>query len=130
MFVAGMMQKGLKYALLFIGVFAMVSYIVMYLWNWLLPDIIGASFIGFWQAAGLLLLSRILFGGFGQKKNKPWNKRSSHWKSKMQNKWAKMSQEQKLQFKAKMDDYCPKSWKEDNEASSSKEEEPSSSSFS
>jgi hypothetical protein len=38
---------------------------VMLLWNALLPGIFGLSGINYWQAAGLLLLSRILFGGFG-----------------------------------------------------------------
>jgi hypothetical protein len=39
--------------------------IVMSLWNWLLPPLLGLRMITFWQALGLLLLCRILFGGFG-----------------------------------------------------------------
>jgi hypothetical protein len=39
--------------------------IVMYLWNWLLPALFGWHMIGFWQALGVLVLCRILFGGFG-----------------------------------------------------------------
>ena len=39
--------------------------IVMRLWNWLLPSIAGVREIGFWEALGLLALSRILFGGSG-----------------------------------------------------------------
>jgi|SRR5215472_183584 len=39
--------------------------IVLQLWNWLLPPIFGLPLITFWQALGLLALSRILFGGFG-----------------------------------------------------------------
>jgi hypothetical protein len=35
------------------------------LWNLLLPAILGLPAIGFWQALGLLLLSRLLFGGLG-----------------------------------------------------------------
>ena len=38
---------------------------VRLLWNWLLPAIFGFPRITFWQALGLLALSRILFGGFG-----------------------------------------------------------------
>ncbi len=37
--------------------------LVMWLWNWLLPPLFGWPQIGFWQALGLLLLCRILFGG-------------------------------------------------------------------
>ena len=40
--------------------------IVQLLWNWLLPSLLGARQITFWQALGLLVLSRILFGGFGR----------------------------------------------------------------
>src|SRR5579864_1699235 len=39
--------------------------IVLHLWNWLLPPLFGWHQITFWEALGLLLLCRILFGGFG-----------------------------------------------------------------
>ena len=39
--------------------------VVMQLWNWLLPSIFGWREITFWQALGILVLCRILFGGFG-----------------------------------------------------------------
>jgi hypothetical protein len=39
--------------------------IVQMLWNWLLPALFGFPQITFWQALGVLVLSRILFGGFG-----------------------------------------------------------------
>lgn len=39
--------------------------IVLRLWNWLLPPLFGWRTITFWQALGILLLCRILFGGFG-----------------------------------------------------------------
>jgi hypothetical protein len=39
--------------------------VVMHLWNWLLPMLFGVRTINFWQALGLVLLSRILFGGWG-----------------------------------------------------------------
>ncbi len=40
------------------------GYAVMLLWNWLIPVLFGCKAIGFLQAVGLLVLSRILFGGF------------------------------------------------------------------
>jgi uncharacterized membrane protein YgcG len=40
--------------------------LVQWLWNWLLPDIFGLRRVTFWEAFGLLALSRILFGGFGR----------------------------------------------------------------
>lgn len=41
------------------------GWIVMLLWNALLPDLFHTSAIGYWQAVGLLLLARILTGGLG-----------------------------------------------------------------
>lgn len=46
------------------GVFIFGS-VVMWLWNAILPGLFGISTISFWQALGILVLSKILFGGFG-----------------------------------------------------------------
>jgi hypothetical protein len=54
---------GIPFVLFFI---ALGSALVMLLWNALLPEIFGIKAIGYWQAAGVLILSRILFGGFGR----------------------------------------------------------------
>ena len=48
-----------------IAIVAGFSALVMLLWNLVIPGIFGLSCINFWQAAGLLILSRLLFGGFG-----------------------------------------------------------------
>ena len=39
--------------------------LVRLLWNGLLPGLFGFPEVTFWQALGLLALSRILFGGLG-----------------------------------------------------------------
>ncbi|HEY6211363.1 MAG TPA: hypothetical protein VIW45_03715 [Vicinamibacterales bacterium] len=39
--------------------------VVELLWNWLMPQLFGWRAITFWQAWGLLALTRILFGGIG-----------------------------------------------------------------
>jgi hypothetical protein len=39
--------------------------VVMLLWNWLLPPLFGFQQITLLQGFGLLVLCRILFGGFG-----------------------------------------------------------------
>lgn len=44
---------------------AIGGWVVMQLWNWLLPTLFGWPQVTFWQALGILALSRILFGGFG-----------------------------------------------------------------
>jgi len=37
--------------------------LVLHLWNWLLPPLFGWRQVTFWQAVGILVLCRILFGG-------------------------------------------------------------------
>lgn len=51
--------------LIFAALFALAILGTMYLWNLLIPSIIGWSAINYGQAAGLMVLSRLLFGGFG-----------------------------------------------------------------
>ena len=40
--------------------------VVKQLWNWLMPPLFGWRQVTFWQALGLLVLCRILFGGLGR----------------------------------------------------------------
>ena len=47
-----------------IGGFFLLSWIVMLLWNFVMPSLLKTAAISYWQSAGLLLLSKILFGGF------------------------------------------------------------------
>ena len=49
--------------LVVVGV-AALGWVVMSLWNWLLPELFGIREISYLQAMGVLLLSKILFGGF------------------------------------------------------------------
>ena len=39
-----------------------IGWIVMILWNWLVPDIFSLKPIGYWQGFGLVLLARLLVG--------------------------------------------------------------------
>ncbi len=41
-----------------------LGYFVMLLWNWLMPELFGIKTITFWQAAGIIILARLVFGGF------------------------------------------------------------------
>jgi len=47
--------------ILVIPFFFLAVWIVMLLWNALLPDIFGLPVITFWQAAGIKILFRLLF---------------------------------------------------------------------
>lgn len=58
-------SKCLKIALLVVLGVAALGWLVMLLWNWLLPELfLGAQPVSYAQALGILLLSKILFGGF------------------------------------------------------------------
>lgn len=60
------LQKHLVFIpLCFVAFVALFGGAVMLLWNWLMPEILGLPALTFWQAAGLLLLCKILFGGLG-----------------------------------------------------------------
>lgn len=58
------MFRHLKFLIFWIVILAVVPFIVMLLWNILIPSILGLSAISYWQALGLFVLCRILFGGF------------------------------------------------------------------
>jgi hypothetical protein len=68
------------------------STIVMLLWNALLPSLFHFPIITFPQALGLLILSKILFGGFrgGGPKDR--------WKGRMKERWMNMQPEEKEKF--------------------------------
>lgn len=83
-------------AMAIVFVFA-VGNIVMYLWNWILPDAIGANEITFWKAIGLFVLTRILFGGFKSGRSGHRHRKGREWKEK----WMNLSAEDRLEFKEK-----------------------------
>ena len=84
--------------LLGIAMFAAISAIAMLLWNFLIPEIFGLITINFWQAAGLLVLARILFGGFGFNKGRMMMADRMHTMNPIHQKWMKMTPEQREEF--------------------------------
>lgn len=74
-----------------------VTFIVMSLWNLLLPEIIGVKSITFWQAMGILILSKILFGGFHGRFGK--GKFGNFKEKMMERKMSGMTYEEKEKFK-------------------------------
>jgi len=75
---------------------AIFSVVVMLLWNQLLPSIFGIVAINFWQALGILILSKILFGGFGFGRH---NFRHNHeHRNRIRDRWMKMSEEERKEF--------------------------------
>jgi hypothetical protein len=50
------------FILLGIGIAFLVGYLVMRLWNWLMPELFDLPMISYWQAVGVLVLAKIIFG--------------------------------------------------------------------
>lgn len=88
----------------FAGAVLLFGAIVMGLWNAILPEIIGVKAISFVQALGILLLSKILFGGFGVRGG--WKGRKREWNEKMKGKWENMTPEEKEKFKTEWRNRC------------------------
>jgi hypothetical protein len=78
-----------------------VTFVVMGLWNWLTPAVFGWRAITFWQALGILILSKILFGGF---RGRPGLNRE--WRHRMMERWAKMTPEEREKFSQSMQGRC------------------------
>jgi H+/Cl- antiporter ClcA len=93
--------RGLKFAVLAALALAAVGAVVMALWNALLPALFGWPLIGFWQALGLLLLSKILLGGFRGGRGG-----GMHWRARMADRWAQMSDEDRARFREGMRHRC------------------------
>jgi hypothetical protein len=70
------------------------GFVVMHLWNWLLPPLFGWRQIAFWQALGLLVLCRILFGGF--RLHSPGR---SNFRRRMQERCGRMTPEERERFR-------------------------------
>jgi hypothetical protein len=56
---------GIGLGILGVGLLFLFGWVVMLLWNWLMPDIFGLKTLTYWKAWGLLALSCILFGRIG-----------------------------------------------------------------
>ena len=96
-------KKIIGFAVLGIAAIALFSFLVMSLWNGILVSVLGVKLITFWQALGILVLSKILFGGFG--KGCGHNKHHA-WNEKMKEKWEKMSPEERDEFKQQWRNKC------------------------
>ncbi|MEW5800258.1 MAG: hypothetical protein AB1728_14765 [Bacteroidota bacterium] len=88
--------KAAKFLLFAALIIALFGFAVMFLWNWLIPEIFGGPTVTYWQAMGLLLLSHILVRGW-HGHDGGW--KSHRWKHKMEEKLAAMTPEEREKFK-------------------------------
>ncbi len=85
-----MRTKALK-PIIYLAIFAISGLVVMYLWNSIIPSVIGWTELNYLQSLGMIVLSRLLFGGFGGIKHK-----SEH--RKIRDELKEMSKEQKREY--------------------------------
>jgi hypothetical protein len=95
-----------------VAISALIGFVVMTLWNNLLPEILHVGTISFWQALGIFVLCKILFGfgkgghhGHGMRGGAPWMKR------KMEDRFRNMSTEDREKFREKIRNHrCGNKW--------------------
>ncbi len=91
-----------------IGLVLLLGLAVQWLWNAILPQVAPVRELSYWQAVGLLVLSKILFGGWrgrGERRGGP----SRH----LREKWRHMSAEEREQMRMAWRERCRR--RSDNE---------------
>lgn len=83
--------KFLPLVLLFVALF---GFVVLWLWNSLMPSLFGLKTIGYWQALGLVVLSRIFFGGC-----RGMGGHDGRWRHRMMERWERMTPEERERFR-------------------------------
>ena len=95
------MMRVLKFLVFAAVAVAVLGFVVMSLWNRLLPGLFGWKLIGFGQAVGLVILSKILFGGW---RGLPG--RHMYWRHRMLERWEQMTPEEREKFRAGLRGRC------------------------
>jgi len=88
------------------------GWLVMSLWNALIPAIFQGPVITFWQAIGLLVLTRLLFAGF-----RPWSsyrQHRRHWQKRWEAKMASLTPEEREKIRLAYEKRCGRYWNWDN----------------
>lgn len=90
---------------------AALGVVVMWLWNWLMPALFtGAHEVGYLQALGILVLSKILFGGIRGCGHRRKAKRRRHWEQMSPEERAQL----KEQFTSRWGHWCGATKKDDS----------------
>lgn len=104
--------RRLVFVALFVLAVLLAGGAVRLLWNGVVVPSLQAQPLSYWQALGLLLLCRILFGGWSRPQR--WQPRGPG--HRMQNKWASMSPEHRAQFRSHWKARCEQQSPEDQPA--------------
>ena len=99
--VHGVLRRVLKIILFAALAVPLFGFVVMWLWNWLMPALFGLHVISFWQAFGLLILSKILLTGFHGRAGYTGN-----WRMRFVRGWDQMTPEERDKFSAGLREAC------------------------
>jgi hypothetical protein len=81
---------------------ALFSWVVMVLWNELVPAVFHGPAIGYWQAFALLVLCRVLFGGL-----RGWRGSHGHWRRHMwRERWESLTPEERSRLRERFMERC------------------------
>lgn len=58
------------------GLAILFGFVIMWLWNWLMPELFGLTTITYWQGVGLFILLKILTGSCGSSNSCDSSKKS------------------------------------------------------
>ena len=76
--IVGLVILGVLAAAAFALVF---GWLVMLLWNWLMPAIFGLGVLTYWQAFGIVVLAKLVFGAVGGRgHHQPWRGPRRDWR--------------------------------------------------
>lgn len=100
------MLRAVTVALLIAAVLAAVGFVVMSLWNWLIPSLFGGPALHFWQAVGLLMLTRILVGRIGRGHGSGRGPGHWVWRGGMRHDWQRMTAEEREKLRESIKRRC------------------------
>src|SRR5882672_4760635 len=99
------MRRGwwiLKFMVFGVVALGVIGLVTQTLWNWLVPVLFAGPILTFWQALGILALSKILFWSFGKGGGHWRHRQAGPWGYYWSQKWKGMSPEDRERFKEKM----------------------------
>ena len=90
----------LKFAAILAVAFLAFGFVVSHLWNYVMPPLFGFHMITFWQAIALVILGKLLFGGFRPGPGAMFRR------GRMRERWEQMTPEQRAKFREGMRGGC------------------------
>ena len=103
--------RGLRFCFFAALFITAAGFLTQALWNWLMPALFRLPAITLGQTFGLLLLSRILFGGLrGGGRPGGWARKRREWQRRMAGRLEHLSPEAREKFRQQMRSRCGMGW--------------------